>query len=133
VWVFHRAGVERHRAAVLATACCYAHRLDGIAHDQPALVQRRLAALPGIGPWTVAEVSRVALGDADAVSVGDYHLKHMVAWALAGRPRGTDDEMLELLEPYRGHRGRVTRLLEAGGQLAPRFGPKLSIQPIAPI
>jgi hypothetical protein len=37
--------------------------------------------------------------------------------------------MLELLEPYRGHRGRVLRLLLAGGIAAPRRGPRLPLNP----
>ena len=94
---------------------------------------RRLRALPGIGAWTAAEVSLVALGDADAVSVGDYHLPHHVAWALAGEARGDDERMLELLEPYRGHRGRVLRLLVAGAPGPPRFGPRLPLRDIARI
>jgi hypothetical protein len=49
-----------------------------------------------------------------------------VAWALAGEPRGTDERMLELLEPYRGQRGRVVRLLEASGIRAPAYGPRLA-------
>jgi len=44
---------------------------------------------------------------------GDLHLPHVVSWALAGERRGTDERMLELLEPYRGQRGRVVRLLMA--------------------
>jgi len=55
------------------------------------------------------------LGDADAVSVGDPHLKNLVCWALAEEPSGTDDRMLELLEPYPGHRGRVCTLLLSSG------------------
>ncbi len=90
----------------------------------------RLTALPGVGPWTAAEVARVALGDTDAVSVGDYHLPHQVAWALAGEPRADDDRMLELLEPYRGHRARVVRLIEAAGILAPRHGPRRPLRAI---
>ena len=70
-------------------------------------------AVPGIGPWTAAEVGVRALGDADAVSVGDFHLPNLVAFALAGEPRGTDARMLELLEPYRGQRARVVRLARA--------------------
>ena len=73
----------------------------------------------------------MALGDADAVSVGDYHLKNVVAWALAQEPRATDARMLELLEPYAGHRGRVCLLLESAGVQAPRYGPRQRIQPIA--
>jgi hypothetical protein len=34
--------------------------------------------------------------------------------------------MLELLEPYRGQRGRVQRLLEVGRITAPRYGPRLA-------
>jgi 3-methyladenine DNA glycosylase/8-oxoguanine DNA glycosylase len=72
-----------------------------------------------------------ALGDTDAVSVGDFHLPHLVAWTLAGEPRGDDARMLELLEPYRGQRGRVVRLLEASGLAAPRFGPRMAPRSIA--
>jgi 3-methyladenine DNA glycosylase/8-oxoguanine DNA glycosylase len=132
-WVFHRAGVEGKRAGTLVHACGYAHRLDEAGRTAPAETRRRLGALPGVGPWSVAEVSRVALGDADAVSVGDYHLHDQVAWALAGVPRGDDDLMLELLEPYRGQRGRVTRLIESAGITAPRYGARLSIQAIEAI
>jgi 3-methyladenine DNA glycosylase/8-oxoguanine DNA glycosylase len=73
----------------------------------------------------------VAFGDADAVSVGDYHLPNLVAYALAGEPRADDARMLELLEPYRGHRGRVIRLVMAGGRSPPRYGPRLALNPIA--
>ena len=91
----------------------------------------RLRSLPGIGPWTAAEVVRSAFGDPDAVSVGDYHVPNTVAWALAGEPRGTDERMLELLEPYRGQRGRVQRLLEVGRITAPRCGPRMAPRSIA--
>ena len=89
----------------------------------------RLQALPGIGEWTVAEVAQTALGDGDAVSVGDYHLKNSASWALAGEPRGTDERMVELLEPFRPHRGRVLRLISAAGVSPPKYGPRLTIQP----
>jgi 3-methyladenine DNA glycosylase/8-oxoguanine DNA glycosylase len=87
----------------------------------------------GIGPWTLAEVGRIAFGDPDAISVGDYHLPNLVAWALVREPRADDARMLELLEPYRGQRGRVQRLLEASGIGAPRYGPRMAPQPIAGI
>jgi hypothetical protein len=48
-----------------------------------------------------------------------------VAWALAREPRGSDERMLELLEPYRPHRGRVQQLLEVSGVRAPAFGPRM--------
>lgn len=128
-WDWHRAGVEGRRAATVVRACRVAPRLEALAGDAGAL-RAALRTLPGVGAWTVAEVARVVVGDADAVSVGDYHLHDQVAWALAGLPRGGDDVMLELLEPYRGHRARVTRLIEAAGIIAPRFGPRLAPQRI---
>ena len=74
---------------------------------------------------------RIVYGDPDAVSVGDYHIPNTVAWALAGEPRGDDARMLELLEPFRGHRGRVCVLLAAAGIAAPRFGPRMPFRSFA--
>ncbi len=76
----------------------------------------------GIGPWTVAEVAQRALGDADAVSVGDFHLPKQVVYAFTGGMHGTDEEMLALLEPFAGHRFRVQRLVELSDVVAP--GPR---------
>jgi 3-methyladenine DNA glycosylase/8-oxoguanine DNA glycosylase len=123
--VFHRFGLERKRADTVRLAASYAHRIE----EEPTV--ERLTALPGIGRWTASEVALVALGDPDSVSVGDYHLPNLVAYSLAGEARADDARMLELLEPYRGHRGRVIRLLEAGGRMAPRRGPRLPLNPIA--
>jgi 3-methyladenine DNA glycosylase/8-oxoguanine DNA glycosylase len=99
----------------------------------PDAARRRLESLPGVGPWTAAEVALRALGDVDAVSVGDYHLPNLVAFALAGEPRADDARMLELLEPYRGQRARVIRLLETSGIGAPRYGPRMAPREIAAI
>ena len=93
----------------------------------------RLRAMPGVGPWTAAEVALRALGDRDAVSVGDYHLPSLVAFALAGERRATDERMLELLEPFRGHRGRVIRLLEESGIRPEAHGPRMQPRSIAAI
>jgi 3-methyladenine DNA glycosylase/8-oxoguanine DNA glycosylase len=76
-------------------------------------------------------VVRIAYGDPDAVSVGDYHIPNTVAWALAGEPRGDDARMVALLEPFRGHRGRVCLLLEAAGIRAPKYGPRAPIRSFA--
>jgi hypothetical protein len=88
---------------------------------------------PGIGPWTAAEVGIRALGDPDAVSIGDFHLPNLVAWVLAGEPRADDARMLALLAPWAGHRARVIRLLESSGLAAPRFGHRLAPRSIAGI
>lgn len=127
----HVIGVEKKRADALRRVCAHAARLEQVGAREPDQLRGRLEAIAGVGLWTSAEVARVALGDADAVSVGDFHLKHLVSWALAGEPRGTDDRMLELLEPYVGHRGRVCTLLESSGMTAPKYGPRQRIQPIA--
>jgi 3-methyladenine DNA glycosylase/8-oxoguanine DNA glycosylase len=88
---------------------------------------RVLRSLPGIGVWTSAEIRQRALGDPDALSVGDYHLPGLVGWALKGEK--TDDAgMLELLAPYAGQRYRVSRLLELSGVRAPRRGPRLPVR-----
>ncbi len=52
--------------------------------------EKRLRAVPGIGPWSSALVVSEALGDPDVVPVGDYHLPNTVAWALAGEARAND-------------------------------------------
>jgi 3-methyladenine DNA glycosylase/8-oxoguanine DNA glycosylase len=127
-WVFHRCGVERKRADTITRAMARAARVEEAAGLPLEAAYRRLQALPGVGPWTAAEVALVALGDADAVSVGDYHLPSQVAWALAGERSGTDERMLELLDPYRGHRGRVLRLLAVGGLFPPRRGPRTPLR-----
>jgi 3-methyladenine DNA glycosylase/8-oxoguanine DNA glycosylase len=128
---FHRLGVERKRADTIRRACSYARRLEETVGMTPAEARSRLTALPGLGPWSAAEVAFVALGDPDAVSLGDYHLPHLVSYALTGEPRGDDARMLELLEPWRGQRGRVIKLLEAGADAPPRYGPRMPLQHIA--
>jgi 3-methyladenine DNA glycosylase/8-oxoguanine DNA glycosylase len=130
-WVFHRCGVERGRADTIRRAMARAARVEEVADVPLDDAYRRLRALPGVGPWSAAEVGLVALGDADAVSVGDYHLPSQVAWALAGERTGTDERMLELLEPYRGHRGRVLRLLTVAAVGPPRRAPRMSLRSFA--
>lgn len=126
-WDWHRAGVDPRRARTALAACRVAARLEEATGLGPDAATVRLQAVPGVGPWTAAEVTQRALGDPDHVSVGDFHLAGAVGWALAGRP--VDDAgMLALLEPWRGHRQRVVRLLELAGPGKPRFGPRLTIQ-----
>ncbi len=130
-FVFHRFGVDGRRTGTVWRAAEVAARLEETVAMPLDAARRRLLAVPGLGLWTAAGVALAALGDADAVPVGDYHLPHLVSWALAGEPRGTDARMLELLEPYRGHRGLIVRLLLAGGIAAPRRGPRLPLRDIA--
>jgi 3-methyladenine DNA glycosylase/8-oxoguanine DNA glycosylase len=133
-YAFHPLGVEQRRADAVRRIARDAARLNALA-EQPgsrlevgAAIGASLRARPGIGPWTAAEVTLRAVGDPDAVSVGDFHLPNVVAFALAREPRADDARMLELLAPWLGHRARVIRLLEASGVRAPAYGPRLSPQ-----
>jgi 3-methyladenine DNA glycosylase/8-oxoguanine DNA glycosylase len=122
----HPLGIERKRAEILIRTAREMPRLSSANGQSPAEVGSRLQRIRGIGPWTSAMVTAVVMGDPDAVPVGDYHIPNTVAWWLAGEPRATDERMLELLEPYRGHRWRVIRLAKASGS-APKYGPRLSL------
>ena len=123
---FHPLGVERKRAEIILRVAREMRRLTNLEQRTPSQVQARLQQIRGIGPWTTAMVTATALGDADAVPVGDFHLPNTVAWHLAGEERGDDERMLELLEPYAGHRWRVLRLAKSLGS-APKRGPRLSL------
>ena len=123
---FHRMRMERRRADLAIRVGRDADRIDRLAGLPSSVARAHLERIPGIGQWTSAETVAVSHGDPDAVSVGDFHLKHYAVWHLAGEQRGTDERMLELLEPFRPHRGRVLRLLESAGSY-PRFGPRMAI------
>ncbi len=127
-WEWHRSGVGPDRSRTIVRAARVAARLEEIAGMTTVEADRRLQAVPGVGPWTAAEVRQRALGDPDAVSVGDYHLPRLVAYSLAGEERADDARMLELLEPYAGHRHRVCMLLASAGVMPPRRGPRMPIR-----
>ena len=125
-WEWHTAGVDPRRARTIVNAARYAARLEEAAGMSPADAAARLTLMPGVGAWTAAEVAQRAFGDADALSVGDYHLSNYVGHALWGRAM-TDDEMLEAMTPWAGHRYRVVRLLGAAGVRGrPRRGPRMT-------
>jgi 3-methyladenine DNA glycosylase/8-oxoguanine DNA glycosylase len=125
-WEWHKAGVEPTRSRTVIAAARVASRLEESVALPAKAARARLRGVPGVGVWTAAEVAQRALGDPDAISVGDYHLAAFVGWALLGRP--IDDlAMVELLEPWSGHRQRVVRLLELSGAQKPKFGPRLTI------
>ncbi|MBB2909695.1 3-methyladenine DNA glycosylase/8-oxoguanine DNA glycosylase [Streptosporangium becharense] len=121
-WDWHRAGVEAVRARTITGAAGHAAKLEAAGGSAEA--DRLLRALPGVGVWTSAEVRQRSHGDADAVSVGDFHLPSLVGWSLAGE-RTDDAGMLRLLAPYRGHRHRVSRLLGVAGARPPARGPRV--------
>jgi len=123
---FHPMGLERRRAEVVQNVGRLESRIEALLAGTAAEARSYLQQIHGIGPWTAAEATREAFGDPDAVSLGDAHIPDLVAWALAGEPRGDDARMLELLAPYEGQRGRVIRLLEVSRIKIPRFGPRFA-------
>ncbi len=128
--VLHPLGLEERRAMTIVRAARLADRLEEATRLPRAEAMARLRVVPGVGPWTAAETARRAFGDADAISLGDANLPHLVCWLLAGEARGDDARMLELLEPYDGQRARVARLLVLSGGAAPRFGPRHRLRSI---
>jgi 3-methyladenine DNA glycosylase/8-oxoguanine DNA glycosylase len=118
-------GIDITRTAALREVALVASHLEAIADaDQLHAAMQRI---PGIGVWTASETTFASRGHQDAVSFGDYHLKNHVVFALTGAPRGTDDQMAELLEPYRPHRARAVRLILRSGRKAPKYGPRMDV------
>lgn len=130
-WEFHLSNVDPGRARTIVGCAQRAEALERLVDRSPEAARAAMMSLPGIGIWTAAEVAQRAFGDADALSVGDYHLAKIVGWTLLGHPID-DAAMVELLEPLRPHRHRAVRLLEVSGMTVnPRFGPRLSIPNLA--
>lgn len=126
-WEWHRAGIDGARRRTLLAAALVADSLERAVALRGVAGMDLLRRVPGIGPWTAAEVAQRAWGDPDAVSVGDFHLPAIVGTALTGRP--LDDEgMLEELAPYAGQRQRAVRYLVAAGVSRPRFGPRMPVR-----
>lgn len=128
---FHRFGIDRGRADTIRFAARRAERLEQAVTMTVRDAYERLLAFPGVGQWTAATVLAMAIGDPDAVPVGDYHLPNIVAWNLAGEARADDARMLELLEPYRGQRARCLALVLRHGAAPPRFGPRQKVLPLS--
>ncbi|MBX7430973.1 DNA-3-methyladenine glycosylase 2 family protein [Mycobacterium sp. Y57] len=130
-WEFHLANVDPGRARTMVGCAQRADALERLATRAPEAAREALTSLPGVGIWTAAEAAQRAFGDADALSVGDYHLATVVGRTLLGHPID-DARMVELLEPLRPHRHRAVRLLEVSGlAIMPRFGPRMPIPNLA--
>lgn len=123
-WEWHRLGVDGQRLRAVRAVATVEPRMQECVGMDDAAALARLRAVPGVGVWTAAETAQRALGHPDAVSVGDFHLADLVVGFFTGRARGSDEQMLELLEPWLGQRHRVVRLIELSGVAKPRFGPR---------
>jgi 3-methyladenine DNA glycosylase/8-oxoguanine DNA glycosylase len=126
-WEWHKAGVDAKRMRAVRAAATVAARLEECCGMDADAALARLRVVPGVGVWTAAETAQRALGNADAVSVGDFHIPNLVGHFLAGR-RTDDDGMMELLAEWEPHRHRVVRLIELSGVGKPAYGPRYSPQ-----
>lgn len=126
-WEWHKAGVGPQRSATVMRVVGSASGLERLASLPAQEAATKMRSIPGIGVWSAAEVTQRTHGDPDLVAVGDYHLAAYVGWALTGAAVD-DDGMLKLLEPWRGHRQRIVRMLYLSGFRKPTFGPRMTIQ-----
>jgi 3-methyladenine DNA glycosylase/8-oxoguanine DNA glycosylase len=130
-WWFHPLGIETKRVRPLLEVARHADKLWAWTQAGSDVLAEKLALIPGIGPWTIGSVLGPVCGDPDAVPVGDFHFPNTVAWAIDGQARADDARMLQLLEPYRGQRGRVLWALVTTAGKAPAFGPRKRILPMS--
>ncbi|MFJ5694040.1 DNA-3-methyladenine glycosylase family protein [Arthrobacter sp. NPDC093125] len=126
-WEWHKAGVGPQRSATIMCALRSAVALERLAALPAAEAAEKMQTIPGIGVWTAAEVVQRTHGCPDSIAVGDYHLAADVGAALTGR-RTDDAGMLALLEPWKGHRQRIVRMIGLSGFRKPTFGPRMTIQ-----
>jgi 3-methyladenine DNA glycosylase/8-oxoguanine DNA glycosylase len=123
-WAYRESLVDRKRELAIRALLDHEREITAslvLSFDE---IRATLQHIPGIGPWTIESFLGQSRGDPDAVPTADYWIPHMVSYALTGKPRSNDEEMLALLERFRPHRGRVMRLLGAAGYSAPRHGPR---------
>jgi 3-methyladenine DNA glycosylase/8-oxoguanine DNA glycosylase len=124
-WEWLRLPIDGGRSRPLLAVARVAGSLERAGGESYEEFDRRLRTIPGIGVWSSAEVRATALGDADAVSFGDYHVAKDIGWALVGEAVD-DDALAELIEQYRPHRHRVQHLVAAAQLGRPRRGPRMS-------
>lgn len=94
---------------------------------ETAASDRRLLAMPQIGPWTVQCLGLFGRGDMDSLPAGDLgHIKLVGRLAGLGR-RATVPEVEEFYAPYEPWRGLVGSLTLAGLHLTVAQGPALRL------
>ena len=119
------AGLSPSRIPLLREIGRLGHRIDTWYEESIEGYAKKVQTLPQMGPWTTFHALGLSMGEPDVVVTGDYALPHTVAFALIGKPRSNDQEMLQLLEPFSGNRWRLVRLIWALNIVAPRRGPRM--------
>jgi DNA-3-methyladenine glycosylase II len=112
----NRAAALRRVALAVAGGRC---RLES------AAAERRLLAIPQVGPWTVQCLGLFGRGDMDALPAGDLgYIKLVGRLAGLGR-RASVEEVEEFYAPYEPYRGLVGALTLAGLHRRVAQGPPL--------
>jgi len=130
---FPALGALPRQGATLHELARRARRVEEAAAMDAEAAERRLLAFPGVGIWTARSAMLRGMGHADAVPLGDYHLPKIVAFHLTGETKSDDARMLELLEPWRGQRGRIVAWILRDGRLPPRRGPRMAMRDVDPL
>jgi 3-methyladenine DNA glycosylase/8-oxoguanine DNA glycosylase len=126
----HRINVDRRRAEAILLAARRADRLEEAARMPAQEAVGRLTSLPGIGLWSATATAVATHGDPDTITLRDYGMPTKVNYAFTGDAthldpdRGGDELMCAHLEPWRGHRQRIIRLLFAAKIDPPRRRPR---------
>ncbi len=126
----HQIGLEKKRADALRVAAKRYTRIEEAVDMTTGDAITRITALPGFGPWTATATLVITHGDPDLVMLGDYGMPTLVNHFFTGDAtrqapeRGGDEVMLRHLEPWRGHRQRVMKLIMASGVTPPRRAPR---------
>ena len=125
-WEWLRLGVQPAQSRTLVTACRLASSLERVSQVSAEEADTRLR----YGPRD-RRVDQRRGADAGPRRRRRGQLRRLPPRQL-GRLGAvghdiTDDEMAELLEPYRPQRGRAAAMAIAGGQSRPRRGPRMSI------
>ena len=107
---FSRQKARYARALAMAVAGGDLH-LEGLADLDDDEVDRRLTALPGIGPWTATIYRLMVLLRPDAWPVHDIALAQAIAEMRGLTARPSPDEMQAIAEAWRPWRAVAARLL----------------------
>jgi AraC family transcriptional regulator of adaptative response / DNA-3-methyladenine glycosylase II len=100
-----RIGLPRARAEAIRTLAAAVHegRLELAAPRGIEDFEKRLTALPGIGPWTAQYVALRAFGEPDAFPAGDLGLRKALAAAGAPTDAAALQERAATWSPFRAY------------------------------
>lgn len=113
-----RAAALRRVAGEVAAGRCRIERPEA---------DRRLLALPQIGPWTVQRLGLFGRGEPDSLPAGDLAYIKLVGRLAGDGRRATVAEVEEFFAPYAPYRGLVGALTLAGLHRAVGQGPPLRL------